>query len=98
MLDLKPLFNFSLAEKVLTNSSQKTKVEDKINLLNNRNLNQDQQQAIQAAVANEWTYIWGPPGTGKTHTLAVLIENYFSHRCYRWAWKSNLQTTIGTWL
>lgn len=37
-------------------------------------LNASQNDAIFAALESDLTCIWGPPGTGKTHTIAVLIE------------------------
>ncbi len=41
------------------------------------NLNQRQQTAVRLALSNEISYIWGPPGTGKTRTLGALIELLF---------------------
>ncbi len=32
-----------------------------------------QQRAYDAALSNDITFIWGPPGTGKSFTLAVII-------------------------
>lgn len=32
-----------------------------------------QQKAFQAALSNDITFIWGPPGTGKSYTLASII-------------------------
>lgn len=37
-------------------------------------LNKSQNSAIFASLASDVTCIWGPPGTGKTHTIAVLLE------------------------
>lgn len=37
-------------------------------------LNKSQNSAVSEAVASDLTCIWGPPGTGKTHTIAVLLE------------------------
>lgn len=37
-------------------------------------LNAAQNQAISTALAQSCSRIWGPPGTGKTTTLAVLME------------------------
>ncbi len=39
-----------------------------------RPLNPEQQAAIRKALGQEVTFIWGPPGTGKTSTLARLVE------------------------
>jgi hypothetical protein len=36
-------------------------------------VDESQRQAIRAALTQDLTFIWGPPGTGKTHTLARLI-------------------------
>jgi superfamily I DNA and/or RNA helicase len=36
-------------------------------------LDSSQVSAVKHALSNELTFIWGPPGTGKTHTLARLI-------------------------
>ncbi|MCC5933286.1 MAG: AAA family ATPase [Balneolales bacterium] len=38
--------------------------------------NQAQQEAIQKAMSNRVTYVWGPPGTGKTATLGFVVANY----------------------
>ena len=37
-------------------------------------LNEGQNDAVSMALGNSTSRIWGPPGTGKTTTLAVLIE------------------------
>lgn len=37
------------------------------------NLDETQVQAIEQCFRQDITFLWGPPGTGKTHTLARLI-------------------------
>ena len=37
-------------------------------------LNDSQNEALQAALSSSLTCLWGPPGTGKTHTVAVILE------------------------
>lgn len=38
-------------------------------------LNDSQNRALAAALRSALTFIWGPPGTGKTHTIVVILEN-----------------------
>jgi hypothetical protein len=43
-----------------------------------RSLNRRQRQAVEQALGSEATFIWGPPGTGKTDVVACVVEG-----CYR---------------
>lgn len=36
-------------------------------------LNESQNKALLAAMTHFLTFIWGPPGTGKTHTIIVIL-------------------------
>jgi regulator of nonsense transcripts 1 len=36
-------------------------------------LNRSQNAALDAAMKHSLTFIWGPPGTGKTHTVTVIL-------------------------
>ena len=38
-------------------------------------LNESQGKAVEHAIRNELTILWGPPGTGKTTTLAAIVAN-----------------------
>lgn len=38
--------------------------------------NEYQEQAIRQALGSEVLFIWGPPGTGKTTTIAQIIEGF----------------------
>ncbi|NUW43313.1 AAA domain-containing protein [Nonomuraea rhodomycinica] len=42
-----------------------------------RLLNSKQRQAIEQALGSEATFIWGPPGTGKTDVVAAIAEGCF---------------------
>jgi hypothetical protein len=68
--------NTKLADNVVSNSGKATVAEP---LLSNtfETLNENQKIAIGVALANEVTYLWGPPGTGKTKTLSVLVKELF---------------------
>lgn len=48
---------------------------DDIELDGNNTLNQS--KAIISALSNDITYIWGPPGTGKTTVIAQIIEELY---------------------
>ncbi|RJQ78828.1 hypothetical protein D5S17_12190 [Pseudonocardiaceae bacterium YIM PH 21723] len=37
-------------------------------------LNPAQQEAVSKALASEITFVWGPPGTGKTDVIARIVE------------------------
>lgn len=43
-------------------------------------LDKSQKSAFSASVKNDITFIWGPPGTGKSHTLATLIHALFESK------------------
>ena len=51
------------------------------NLRDGTPLNESQEKAIIFALERPFSMIIGPPGTGKTHTLAVMIANFLG--CYR---------------
>lgn len=40
--------------------------------------NDAQLEAIEKSMRNRVTYVWGPPGTGKTSTLGYIIANYLA--------------------
>ena len=37
-------------------------------------LNESQNEAIKVSLASPLTCLWGPPGTGKTHTIVALLQ------------------------
>jgi hypothetical protein len=43
--------------------------------INSLGLDETQCSAVEACLRNDITFVWGPPGTGKTHTLARLIAS-----------------------
>ena len=40
-------------------------------------LNTEQFQAVKTSLGSDIVYIWGPPGTGKTHCLSKVIEAFY---------------------
>jgi ssDNA-binding Zn-finger/Zn-ribbon topoisomerase 1 len=40
-------------------------------------LNDDQMLAVRRSLGSDTTYVWGPPGTGKTITLARIVEAHY---------------------
>jgi hypothetical protein len=40
-------------------------------------VNVDQMQAVQRSLGSDTTFVWGPPGTGKTTTLARIVEAHY---------------------
>jgi DNA polymerase III delta prime subunit len=69
-----PALNTKLADTVVSKNSQTVAIASSPVETNFGELNEKQRHAVGHALANEVTYLWGPPGTGKTSTLAVLIE------------------------
>lgn len=42
------------------------------------NNNENQRKAVETALSKDITYIWGPPGTGKTTVIGQIIDNLYS--------------------
>ena len=40
-------------------------------------LNSDQSGAVRRSLGSDTTFVWGPPGTGKTTTLARIVEAHY---------------------
>ena len=40
-------------------------------------LNKEQYNAIKAAHGSQITFIWGPPGTGKTYCISKIVESFY---------------------
>ncbi len=62
-------------EAILVNPSDASK-DINIDVLHDGLRNEAQCDAIEKSLKNRVTFVWGPPGTGKTATLGFIIANY----------------------
>ncbi len=42
------------------------------------NLRPNQEKAVNSAIQNDITYVWGPPGTGKTKVIGEIIKQLYN--------------------
>ncbi len=76
---LKAPFNVSLANDMLNNESKPIPLDEThAQYLPKENFNEYQKKAVLTGLSNKVTYMWGPPGTGKTATITALIERYYN--------------------
>lgn len=71
-------WNNALAAQVINVSRIEPNVNDDF-LSAPDDLTSDQQEAFRRAIRNRVTYLWGPPGTGKTVTLSAIAFHLFCH-------------------
>lgn len=50
---------------------------EKINIDDHIKNTKNQNKAIKAAISGDVTYIWGPPGTGKTYVIGQIIDEIY---------------------
>lgn len=55
------------------------KIYDLSDLVLDSSNTESQQRAIRTALTEDITYIWGPPGTGKTTVIGQIIEQLYQH-------------------
>ena len=68
-------FNSHIAKKVLGEEDSLIDIDESIP--NEAQLNVQQHQSLKVAAKSEVMYLWGPPGTGKTFTLAKVIDMFY---------------------
>ncbi|AKO65736.1 hypothetical protein VI34_03115 [Methylophilales bacterium MBRSG12] len=68
-------FNSSMAKKVIGEEDSTVEIDEMV--VNDSQLNDAQYQSLKVASASEVLYLWGPPGTGKTFTLAKVIDMFY---------------------
>ena len=74
----KELFNINITKKVLGEIEANTEIDD--SLTKPKTLNDNQFQSLKVSSASDVMYLWGPPGTGKTFTLAEVINLFYSKK------------------
>lgn len=62
---------------ILNNETFDNTFKEKLIFSGNHKLNDSQLQAISHCLNNKITFIWGPPGTGKSTTLGHLCKYFF---------------------
>ena len=86
--------NFPFAENLINNDFKYFEENlEKINYQDKEQLNNSQINFIENAIKTDISYLWGPPGTGKTKTLAFLI-NYFCFKNERTLICSNTNMAV----
>jgi ssDNA-binding Zn-finger/Zn-ribbon topoisomerase 1 len=72
-------FNTRGAERVIGEASVRAgdADPDPVVMQGNGSLNEDQRVAIRRSLGSDTTFVWGPPGTGKTKTLARIVEAHY---------------------
>ncbi|WP_018139200.1 MULTISPECIES: AAA domain-containing protein [unclassified Thioalkalivibrio] len=71
-------FNTSLAENVLEGAPRILERVPLPRVADNYGLNTKQVQGVERGLGSEALYLWGPPGTGKTQTLAALVHSLYA--------------------
>jgi hypothetical protein len=72
-------FNKAGAERVIGEAKPRTGDADPeaVVLQGDGILNEEQRTAIRRSLGSDTTFVWGPPGTGKTTTLARIVEAHY---------------------
>jgi len=69
-------WNLSLSLKVFGEEKPEIKSDNDFLSKRTETLNKEQKEALAKALGSEVAFIWGPPGTGKTFTLAQIVSEF----------------------
>lgn len=70
-------FNRALAEELFSGSGVPSLADEGVSVSAADDLTTDQKEAVRSALSRKVTLLWGPPGTGKTVTLAAIAWELF---------------------
>jgi len=70
---LRKTFSPSLLHSLALFSNSPTPLASQPFEMSENELNKEQELALHTSLRNSVSFIWGPPGTGKTHTLSALV-------------------------
>src|SRR5581483_2705918 len=73
------LMNRALADSVVGKVDRPTNPPPIRSVIPAKPLNPEQQEALRRALSDSVTYLWGPPGTGKTHVLSDVVRAAFEN-------------------
>lgn len=77
--EVNPDFNFEIVEKTFNLKNQTFSPLKDDYQIHRCFDNPKQRQAIITSLKNEVSFIWGPPGTGKTTTLGGIVHSYLTN-------------------
>jgi hypothetical protein len=86
--------NRTLADAVVGEKSWPTAPADSIPTTREASLNQPQFRAYEHALRNAVTFIWGPPGCGKTKTLGQIVRSALSAASESWCAPTRTRRSI----
>lgn len=73
--------NFQLSDILFSNDESKYRKNEKVRIqysVSDKPLNISQGKAVESSVTSQVSIMWGPPGTGKTKTIASAVEAHLN--------------------
>ena len=71
--------NSEVAEKILKIQSATIATDEEYEIPDReKKLNPSQEKAVRRCLGSDVTFVWGPPGTGKSMTIATIVEGFLA--------------------